>query len=100
MTTNTLENRVAELEVQVDWLRQLVDQLYAQLPVSPPQYQPFVPAHPGPAPAVADQPPVDLTGVRAAIADGQLIMAIKLYREATGLGLAEAKKAVDAMAKG
>jgi Ribosomal protein L7/L12 C-terminal domain len=33
-----------------------------------------------------------------AIARGKLIQAIKIYREATGVGLKEAKDAVDAMA--
>ena len=36
--------------------------------------------------------------VRAAIADGQKIVAIKLLREATGIGLANAKVIVDRMA--
>lgn len=35
--------------------------------------------------------------IEAAMAGGHKIMAIKLYREATGLGLAEAKTAVEAM---
>ena len=89
-----------ELEVQVDWLRQLVDQLYAQLPVTPPEYRPFVPSTPVPVAAPQDRPAPDLGGVHAAIADGQLILAIKRYRDATGVGLAEAKKTVEAMAAG
>jgi len=40
---------------------------------------------------------VDLTEVRAFLAKGQLIGAIKVYRELTGVGLADAKKAVEEM---
>lgn len=42
-------------------------------------------------------PPEALAQVRAALAAGNKIEAIKLYREHTGLGLKEAKDAVDAM---
>ncbi len=42
-------------------------------------------------------PPEALAEVRAALAAGNKIEAIKLYREHTGLGLKEAKDAVDAM---
>ena len=47
------------------------------------------------------EPELHLTfpAVRAALAAGHTIEAIKLYREATGCGLAEAKSAVDQMAK-
>ena len=38
--------------------------------------------------------------VRAAIDRGQLIAAIKAYREQSGAGLAEAKRVVDALARG
>jgi len=38
-----------------------------------------------------------LEAVQAALMTGNKIMAIKLYREATGVGLAEAKAAVEAM---
>jgi ribosomal protein L7/L12 len=42
--------------------------------------------------------PQDLTeAIRAALAAGNKIAAIKLYREQTGLGLAEAKQAVERM---
>lgn len=40
-------------------------------------------------------PPEDITRIRLAIRDGNKIEAIKLLREATGLGLAEAKDAIE-----
>jgi len=36
----------------------------------------------------------------AALQEGKMIHAIKIYREVTGVGLKEAKEAVDAMARG
>ena len=42
----------------------------------------------------------DLERIRAAAAAGRKIEAIKLYRAASGVGLAEAKKAVEALAAG
>jgi ribosomal protein L7/L12 len=42
----------------------------------------------------------ELAQVRAALAGGKKIDAIKLYREATGAGLAEAKQAVEALEAG
>ena len=44
-----------------------------------------------------DLPPEVDAQVRALVADGQAISAIKLVREATGLGLKEAKDMVDGM---
>lgn len=41
-----------------------------------------------------------LEGIKARIAAGDWIEAIKRYREATGAGLAEAKRAIDRMAEG
>ena len=72
------------------------------------------PAHmviPGVKPAAAPPPSMQATpppqglhlqpgmleAVQAALMTGNKIMAIKLYREATGVGLAEAKAAVEAM---
>jgi len=40
----------------------------------------------------------DLASVEEAVRAGRMIEAIKLYREATGVGLAEAKAAVDRIA--
>ncbi len=46
-------------------------------------------------------PPDDvLTAVQSALRAGEKIAAIKLYREATGVGLAEAKAAVEALEAG
>jgi hypothetical protein len=56
---------------------------------------------PRPAPLVGHDPaslsPEALTAIRSELAHGNKINAIKLMREATGLGLAEAKQAVEAM---
>ena len=41
-----------------------------------------------------------LDDIKAEIASGNMITAIKLYREATGTGLAEAKQAVELIAAG
>ena len=86
MTEPATFERIAQLEVQVDWLRQLVDQLYRELKVAPPPYRPPVTATPSVDPAIAE-----------ALASGNKIAAIKLYRERTGVGLAEAKAAIDAL---
>jgi len=50
-------------------------------------------------PSSAPEPHLTFPAVRAALASGHTIEAIKLYREVTGCGLAEAKSAVDQMAK-
>ncbi len=44
--------------------------------------------------------PSKLDEIRSLAASGKKIAAIKLYREATGVGLAEAKDAVEAIARG
>ena len=55
------------------------------------------------SPMQGAKPPLDglspgrLEAIRGALAGGNKIMAIKLYRDATGAGLAEAKAAVEAM---
>ncbi|HEY3682623.1 MAG TPA: ribosomal protein L7/L12 [Streptosporangiaceae bacterium] len=59
--------------------------------------QPPMPIAPG---ASADLPQSGLTDVQALLASGKKIAAIKRLREQTGMGLAEAKDVVDAMAAG
>ena len=63
----------------------------------PPRYVP--PARPWPAGAapIGDLPPDLAAEVRALLAQGGKIEAIKLVRAATGLGLAEAKELVERM---
>jgi Ribosomal protein L7/L12 C-terminal domain len=46
-----------------------------------------------------DEPTPDLPGVVAELEQGNKIKAIKTYREQTGAGLAEAKAAVETIAK-
>lgn len=66
--------------------------LPAQSVNRPFQAEPPPPHQPAPQPS-----PEALAAVRAELAAGNKIMAIKLYREATGWGLAEAKDAVERM---
>jgi ribosomal protein L7/L12 len=75
---------IRDLKLQVDRLTRLVEALYARS------------GEPMPDLAVTlDNPPAD---VIAAIQDGEIIAAIKLWRGYTGLGLAEAKAEMDALA--
>lgn len=57
------------------------------------------PARPAPSPAPAPSP-VGLERVHEALAAGKKIEAIKHYRDLTGVGLKEAKDAVDALEQG
>ena len=61
--------------------------------VSPPK--PPAPEPPPPAPPTLDEG--TLESIRAALKRGNKIEAIKLYREATGLGLKASKDFVEAM---
>ena len=67
-------------------------------PVMPPPLAPVRPAAP-----LQDGPPLtpgQAMRIEAALAQGNKIAAIKLLREATGLGLKESKDAVERMAGG
>jgi ribosomal protein L7/L12 len=86
--------RLSDLELKVDGLVQLVEHLYHQLGVSAPGYQPGGSQSGG---AAAYSPATD-PEILQAIAAGNLIEAIKVYRKRTGVGLKEAKDAVEAMA--
>lgn len=55
----------------------------------------FATHHPAAAPAALS--PEELGAIRGELARGNKINAIKLMREATGMGLAESKQAVEAM---
>lgn len=72
-----LIQRVMELERKVDFLLQ--EYGLAE------KFQSYEPAFP------------DMADVQELVRRGQLIQAIKLYRERTGVGLAEAKAAVERM---
>lgn len=75
---------IRDLKARVDRLTRLVEALYARS------------GEPMPDLAVSlENPPADVV---AAIRDGQHITAIKLWRDYTGLGLAEAKTEMDALA--
>jgi ribosomal protein L7/L12 len=75
---------IATLKVEVARLTTLVDMLYKHLGIG----QLGAAALDQPDPAVVD-----------AIQRGNKIMAIKLWRERTGVGLAEAKNAVESLAR-
>ncbi|MGW1775864.1 hypothetical protein [Streptomyces sp. NPDC002104] len=47
--------------------------------------------------AIVEPEPDGMDGIRALAAEGRTVAAIKAYREATGAGLAEAKRAVEAL---
>jgi ribosomal protein L7/L12 len=72
---------IAELKAQVAQLTQLVEQLYYRSGVAMPSGLPSL-----------DTPPADILD---ALRAGQKITAIKLWRERTNLGLAEAKDQID-----
>ncbi|MCU1412570.1 MAG: hypothetical protein JWR04_3277 [Rhodoglobus sp.] len=84
----TDSERIDELERQVRRQGELIDVLYKRLGVG--QLD------------AAGMPSVDglYPDVVDALNSGQLIVAIKLYREHTGVGLKEAKDAVEALARG
>lgn len=81
-----LEDQIAQLRARIDQqdalLRRLADQIGTDLPALQ-------------AAAREDAMPA---AVREAVDRGQTILAIKEYRAATGTGLAEAKRAVEAYA--
>jgi hypothetical protein len=97
MTDSFDAQRIARLEFQVARLCQHLGLDPDTIALNPTSHgaspAPFGDA---PTPAFnAPAGPVLPPGFDAALRDGKLIAAIKIYREATGVGLAEAKKAVD-----
>jgi ribosomal protein L7/L12 len=72
---------IAELKTQVAHLTRLVEELYYRSGTAVPS-----------ATVSLDAPPTDIVD---ALRAGQKISAIKLWRERTGLGLAEAKNEID-----
>jgi ribosomal protein L7/L12 len=77
------QENIAELQRQVRHQGELIDALYRRLGITDL--------------GLADQPPTD---VLDALHAGNLIEAIKRYREHTGVGLKEAKNAVEALSRG
>ncbi len=75
---------IADLKIEVARLTTLVDNLYKHLGIG----QLAATALDQPAPEIVD-----------AIQRGNKIVAIKLWRERTGVGLAEAKNAVEDLAR-
>ena len=84
----TDSERIDELERQVRRQGDLIDILYKRLGIGQLDAA-GLPSVDGLYPDVVD-----------ALNSGQLIVAIKLYREHTGVGLKEAKDAVEALARG
>ena len=91
MSEEELCRRISDLELKVHYLVTLVENLYVQLGVA-------IPTVDGTGAAGAAAGPSGDPQIQAAIASGELIVAIKRYRELTGAGLKEAKDAVEAMA--
>ena len=81
-----------DLRSRVTKLEHAVAQLQAQLAAAVPYGAPMATTDGQPA-ATADW----MSEVQALVASGNKIQAIKVYRERTGLGLKEAKDAVDAL---
>lgn len=79
------DEELAELKRQVARQGELIDRLYRHLSLDDLAVD-------GSAPAVSQE-------ITDAIRSGQMIVAIKLWRERTGVGLAEAKAAVEAYAR-
>ena len=75
------QEEIAELKAQVAHLTQLVEQLYYRSGTAMPSGD-----------VSLDAPPADILD---ALRSGRKITAIKLWRERTGLGLAEAKNEID-----
>lgn len=75
------QERIADLTAQVAHLTRLVEELYYRSGTTMPGRQ-----------VSADSPPADIVD---ALRSGRKITAIKLWRERTGLGLAEAKAEVE-----
>ncbi len=101
MTDPELAVRIADLELKVHYLVTLVENLYQQLGVGlPAEGSPGAATggvgQAGVAAAIAG--PAADEQIRSALAHGELILAIKRYRELTGAGLKEAKDAVETMA--
>ena len=84
----TDSERIDELEREVRRLNDLVGVLYRRAGIGQLETAGMLASHGG-YPDVID-----------ALNAGQLIVAIKLYREHTGVGLKEAKDAVEGLARG
>jgi large subunit ribosomal protein L7/L12 len=75
--------RLHALEAKVHRLEAMLGALLTRLGIDPAEVEP-------------QAPPLD-PGIREALLKGNKILAIKLYREETGLGLKEAKDYIDAL---
>lgn len=84
---STDQQRIDDLERQVRRQGELIDALYRRLGIGQLDAA-GIPTDPSEDPAIID-----------AIRGGNLIVAIKLYRERTGVGLKEAKDAVETLAR-
>ena len=85
------QESIQYLHARVQRLEAIVDQLVIRLG--------GVPAPPTPAPPARAAVPGLPLDVMDAIQSGNKILAIKLYRGHTGLGLREAKEAIDAFSR-
>ena len=75
--------RLTRLEARVKRLEKMLEALLARLDIEPEEVEP---------PASQIDP-----AIRSALLQGNKILAIKLYREQTGLGLKDSKDAIDAL---
>jgi ribosomal protein L7/L12 len=75
--------RFVRLEARVTRMETMMQALLARMGIAPAEFEPPEPPEP--------------QAIREALMSGNKILAIKLYREHYGVGLKEAKDAVDAM---
>ncbi|HTK09361.1 MAG TPA: ribosomal protein L7/L12 [Ktedonobacteraceae bacterium] len=75
--------RIVQLEARMNRLEAMMKAVLVRLDINPAEFMP--------------QEPPEIGIVREALLSGNKIKAIKLYRELYGVGLKEAKDAVDAM---
>ena len=95
MNNSEAERRIAKLE-------QAVHDLYALLEIPSPYSVPDAPNVSGAALSAPSRSPQVVVSARvlAEAQAGRMIQAVKLQREETGMGLAEAKRAVEAAVRG
>jgi ribosomal protein L7/L12 len=104
INTGSDADRINNLEMRVGQLEAALTQLHQQVSASFPPYgppQPVAPAAPM-SPSLGVNAPAGvatdwMNEVRSLKMSGQEIQAIKLYRQNTGVGLREAKDAVEGM---
>jgi ribosomal protein L7/L12 len=79
--------RLTQLEARMHRMEAMMQALLMRLGIDPAEVTP------------EEEPPKETQAIREALLAGNKILAIKLYRDLYGVGLREAKEAVEAMEK-